>query len=215
MSQSCRRTLATERVVDVPSSLPTPEAHVASGLRSTRRGGTAREGRPVAHDDAEQHKPPSPLYRGPADRLSSAEDALPASEADAAGSSAAAECERAVHRGASPAQDASAQPGALQNVDSTALTASTATASSCTDGPAAGVLAAGASEPLVQTAASLPQQPIVAPSDGGDALDVVEQPAAAPAKRRRKLGRNRAVLDSPDRSGQPWSGSKRLQVQVR
>ena len=70
-------------------------------------------------------------------------------------------------------------------------------------GAAACATAAGAEEPAAQ--------PVAAEGSTAEAAAVQGDPAAAP-KRRRKLGRNRAVLDSPDPYGPPRPSHARAQV---
>ena len=63
--------------------------------------------------------------------------------------------------------------------------------------------ASGAAEPAAQ--------PVAAEGSVAEGAVAEQNPAAAP-KRRRKLGRSRAVLDSPDPSGPPRSSHARSQV---
>ena len=104
-------------------------------------------------------------------------------------------------------QEVNAQRGRRQSADAeprAAAQVSGACASESDD-------AAAASVPAAEAAQMPAPQPTIAV--GSIAKGPVEKdPAAAPPKRRRKLGRNRAVLDSPDPCGLTRPSHARTQV---
>ena len=227
----CRRTLAGERAagqLTPPGGLQSHDAGDAA-RRTGRQRGTARKLRPALDGDGEQHSVRTRARQSPARQLVSRHEAArPATAAPATGSpqEAASEAEReagsmtgapdsdsptaAEHR-CQPDALASSRPAADPAVGAVDRMVCCGTTSQLPDTMSAedadGAVACAAAAVAADPAA----QPVTAGGSPAEAAAVKADPAAVP-KRRRKLGRNRAVLDSPDPDGPPRPSHARAQV---
>ena len=208
-----------------------PHADVNTERRDGRRRGTARKLRPALESTAERHSAKPPAPQSPAEELVSQHEAGPGTDAAACGSLEHRSAEREREAGSMPrppdgdgrtAAEDGCRPDALATSPPEVSVAGSVVEGVGGCGTAAQIPDVGAAEDAdgavaCDTAAEAAEpaaSPVSAVGNAGEVAVAGTDPAAAP-KRRRKLGRNRAVLDSPDPYGPPRPSYARSQVRCR